>query len=127
MAQTTELLAETFYGPYIGGITQSPSWIEINLRRTGRDMAQLIREAKGLEMPTVIYPAGGYVLILKGYQDYQHAQMCFIHFSLDSEDFFVYFGAAFSPQLIKAIFETQQKIKSRGQDYQESVILTDEL
>ncbi|RAJ94233.1 hypothetical protein LX87_04118 [Larkinella arboricola] len=52
--------------------------------------------------------------------------MAFIHFELSIDDWFDHFADTLTPKTIQGIFETQQKIKARGTDFQQTVVLTTE-
>lgn len=120
-----DVLVEQFFGASIGGFTTNHTWVDINLNRLGTSLEKLAQASRtGLPFPIVVFPAGGYVAIVQGTKEFQQAQMCFIHFSLDAEEYYVFFSQ-FTPQTYRAIFETQRLIARRGEAYQQSVTLTD--
>jgi hypothetical protein len=127
MVQTSYLLVDMLKADGIGGYTTDPIKIDFNLQVLRLDKVQLQEKYRNHPGAILVYPAGGYVMVLHLHPSILNWQIAFIHFEFSIDEWFNHFADSFTPKTVQAIFETQQKIKAKGSDFQQAVVLRTDL
>jgi hypothetical protein len=103
----------------LGGYTTDLAMIHLNLAQIGLTVEQLMSKTNPGAGNTFFYSAGGYVAIIQFKEGFTKPNMSFIHFSVDIEKNYDVYAEYYAPSHLKAIHQTQQKIKEKGKDFQE--------